>query len=62
MTTKVVITYPEPGHSEAVEVYARNGALDGNEIEYLVATLKPGQSIEQYVVHGNQDLVIKEVL
>lgn len=59
MTTRVVITYPEPGHAPEVEVYGRTPNYGG--LESLLATLKPGESTEQYV-HSHQDLVIKEVL
>jgi hypothetical protein len=58
MTTRVMITYPEPGHAPEVGVYVHSP--DGS-IEYLLTKLKAGESTEQYV-HSGQELLIKEIL
>jgi len=58
MTTKVIITYPEPGHAPSVNVMAwpASGPAQG----YILATLKPGESTAQYV-HSGQRIMIEEV-
>lgn len=59
MTTRVRITYPTDGtHAPEVEVrgvYPHNTGVD----QTLLATLKPGQTTDQYV-HFNQHIMIVE--
>jgi hypothetical protein len=58
MTTKVIIQFPDNNHAQEIEVYCQS---PDSSIEYLLTTLKQGESTEQYV-HAMQNLLIVERL